>query len=521
MRLNYDNKISGNGLRLSKLFLGLSLLTASFQSCDDVKEYPTDYPGKRDNITLSFEAQFPDGKQWNNTDIISVFDAYGVNNKFSTEIESPAAIAGFKGNVVESESYIAVYPYSQDMKIADGIVQLNLPTSITAGEASSQSSRIYYAQVNNSSDDVVSFTALDKKVSLKMTAANTSDVKSISVQNKSGIPFAGTFYLNVKDGSIVPSSTSSYSHAVIEGEFAKDASYSIPVVSSENLFSGGVVVTFTNAEGKKAMQDLTVDDNLVLADITEINFEDPEDPDQPVDPEEPETTEYYIVYKADEQLLPQAEFLTHLYDAENKEGTVYFSTSEVPEKLFFQNSKIKGVSFSPAITTIQKQAFQKCTSLSEINFAINGSLTEILDGTFANCTAFTGTLNIPNSVVKIGMNAFNGVLNMKGLEIGIDSNVETIGYMCFNGCVSIENKVVLPASLKTIGGSMFGGAMKSNEFELEIHAIVPPETNASSICNVNTLKALYVPEASLGQYRATKWAGACDTAGKLKAIGSN
>ncbi|WP_270550170.1 leucine-rich repeat domain-containing protein [Bacteroides xylanisolvens] len=519
MRFNYDNKISGNGLRLGKLFLGLFLLSASFQSCDDVKEYPTDYPGKRDNITLNFEAQLPDGKQWSNTDIISVFDTYGVNSKFSTDIESPAAIAGFKGNVVESESYIAVYPYSQDMKIADGIVQLNLPASISAVEASSQSSRIYYAQVNNSSDDVVSFTALDKKVTLKMTAENTSDVKSLSVQNKSGIPFAGTFYLNVKDGSIVPSSTSSYSHAVIEGEFAKDASYSIPVVSSENLFSGGVVVTFTNAEGKKAMQDLTVDDNLVLADITEINFEDPEDPDWPVDPEEPETTEYYIVYKADEQLVPQAEFLTHLYDAEKKEGTVYFSTSEVPANLFKSDKKIIGVTFSPTITKINANAFNGCTSLVEINFAPEGQLNDILNNAFTGCTGFTGTLVIPNSVTNIAQAVFKNMSNMSGLEIGTESRLWNVGYDCFNGCNSIANKVVLPATLTKIGGLAFGGEKKSGAFEIEIHATTVPSTFGTNAFPKNTLKAIYVPAESVDAYKALP--NLSQYKEKIKAIGSN
>lgn len=518
MRFNYDNKISGNGLRLGKLFLGLFLLSASFQSCDDTKEYPTDYPGKRDNIALNFEAQLSDGKKWSNTDMITVFDAYGVNNKFSTEIETPAATAGFKGNVVESDSYVAVYPYSQDMKIADGVVQLNLSASLSADEASMQNSRIYYAQVNNPSDEVVTFTALDKKVSFKMTAENTSDVKSISVQNKSGKPFAGTFYLNVQDGSLVPSSTSSFSHAVIEGEFAKDASYSIPVVSSEDLFSEGVVVTFTNAEGIKVSQDLTVGDNMALADITEIEFEEPEDPDQPIDPEEPETTEFYIVYKADEQLVSGAEVLTHLYDAEMKEGTIYFSTSEVPANLFKNNTKIKGVTFSPALTKINGNTFTGCTSLVEINFAKDGQLYEITGNAFMDCKGFTGTLTLPNSVVELSGSVFKN-MNMSVLEIGVDSKLNNVGYQCFQNCNKITNKVVLPATVTKIGGAAFGGEKASGAFEIEIHATTVPGTLGGNAFPKTSLKAIYVPAKSVDAYKAV--GNLSQYKDKIKAIGSN
>ena len=74
-------------------------------------------------------------------------------------------------------------------------------------------------------------------------------------------------------------------------------------------------------------------------------------------------------------------------------------------------------------------------------------------------------------------------------------------YDCFNGCISIENKVVLPATITKIGGLAFGGKMKSGNFELELHATVPPTNKPDNICDGTTLKAIYVPAGSVDAYK--------------------
>jgi len=214
---------------------------------------------------------------------------------------------------------------------------------------------------------------------------------------------------------------------------------------------------------------------------------------------EPVPTEFYVEYKS----TVKAEFPLYYneYDETSQTGKVYFNTSTVPGSLFKGNTNITKVVISPKITIIGSNAFNGCTSLNEIVFAENGQLNEIQNYAFMGCSGFTGTLRIPKSVTNMAMGAFKNMSNMTGLEIGTESKLYNVGYDCFNGCISIENKVVLPATITKIGGLAFGGKMKSGNFELELHATVPPTNKPDNICDGTTLKAIYVPAGSVEAYK--------------------
>ena len=96
-------------------------------------------------------------------------------------------------------------------------------------------------------------------------------------------------------------------------------------------------------------------------------------------------------------------------------------------------------------------------------------IVEIADAAFRNnspsgqnVNAVTGTVTIPNTIEKIGHNAFrHGAFKKVVFEEG--SQVTTIERATFEGCRYLE-EVVLPASIETIKGTAFGSCEKLQKF---------------------------------------------------------
>ncbi len=84
---------------------------------------------------------------------------------------------------------------------------------------------------------------------------------------------------------------------------------------------------------------------------------------------------------------------------------------------------------------------------------VNYLVTAIGDLAFSRCTGLTGDLNIPNSIITIGMYAFCYDGFTGSLTIG--NSVTTIGNYAFWGCSGFTGSLTLPNSVTTIGTSAF------------------------------------------------------------------
>ena len=163
---------------------------------------------------------------------------------------------------------------------------------------------------------------------------------------------------------------------------------------------------------------------------------------------------------------------------------------------------LASINIPDSVTSIGDYTFDACSSLSEVNMSKNlsylggkgfrdtpwlNSLTDeyviignsillkwngfssvadvpygvtmIVDAFEDN--SFVETINIPNSVNRIGSNSFSGAVNLKNIVIP-DSVTRIDGYAFYN-CRSLRS-IELPESVQYITGSAFRGCEKLTEF---------------------------------------------------------
>ena len=117
----------------------------------------------------------------------------------------------------------------------------------------------------------------------------------------------------------------------------------------------------------------------------------------------------------------------------------------------FEQTDITSITIPDSVTAIGEQAFNGCTSLTEVNISKNSKLETIGNRAFQQ-TNIT-SIAIPDSVTVIGKQAFNRCTSLKEVNISKNSKLETIGDGAFYDTRVL--KMYLPGGLKTLGGSAF------------------------------------------------------------------
>ena len=140
-----------------------------------------------------------------------------------------------------------------------------------------------------------------------------------------------------------------------------------------------------------------------------------------------------------------------------------------------------------SVTSIENNAFCRCSSLELVIFESESKLISIGYDAFKNCTLL-GSIEIPGSVTYIGDSAFYGCNSLKYneyvncyylgnkenpylllvgakdtnvLEVTINENTRIIMYSAFGGC-SLLNSIVIPNSVISIGNSAFADCISLN-----------------------------------------------------------
>jgi|GEM_PF-825613 hypothetical protein len=131
----------------------------------------------------------------------------------------------------------------------------------------------------------------------------------------------------------------------------------------------------------------------------------------------------------------------------------------IGEKAFWNNTTLKSVKLPENLRYVDRYAFQKCTSLTTVEF---NSRLETIDDYAFNQTAIT-ELNFPVSLASIGKYSFSECVGFTTLTI--PSRVETIGKYAFYSCTKLET-VTLNERLEKLQDRLFYNCTSLKNIEI-------------------------------------------------------
>ena len=134
------------------------------------------------------------------------------------------------------------------------------------------------------------------------------------------------------------------------------------------------------------------------------------------------------------------------------------SVKSLGNKMCYGAKNLEEVVLPNNITVIPDYAFEKCSSLTNIN--IPTSLVQIRANAFSQ-TALKEFI-APESLKEIWLYAFKDAKELRNVEL---KNVTEIGDMVFENCEKLES-IVIPETLEEIGASVFGGCSSLQDIDL-------------------------------------------------------
>ena len=161
-------------------------------------------------------------------------------------------------------------------------------------------------------------------------------------------------------------------------------------------------------------------------------------------------------------------------------------------------------------TTVTVKLKQGATSSGSLSIpstvTYNGNtytVTAIANYAFYNCSGFTGTLTLPNTLVTIGNYAFGSCNHFVG-SLTIPNSVTTIGNSAFSYCSSFTGSLTIGMSVSSIGNEAFKNCTGLTSIMVNPESVPTMGTNV--FLNVPTDIPVTVPSVSLADYQsASGW----------------
>ena len=123
----------------------------------------------------------------------------------------------------------------------------------------------------------------------------------------------------------------------------------------------------------------------------------------------------------------------------------------IPNNAFYQ-SKITSIDIPSSVVSIGVSAFESCTSLAGDLILPNG-LQSIGSKAFYSCSKLIGNLIIPDNVTSIGSEAFYRCSKFTSLTLG--KGITTIPSRCFFYCEGFSGNLIIPDQVTEIEQEAF------------------------------------------------------------------
>lgn len=201
-------------------------------------------------------------------------------------------------------------------------------------------------------------------------------------------------------------------------------------------------------------------------------------------------------------------------------NSVVYTVTSIIETAFIYPS-LSSIEIPNSVISIGDDAFNDCSSLKSINIPQN--VTSIGLCTFANCSSLI-SVTIPNSVMTIGVGAFLDCSSLS--QVDLPNNLISIGIKSFYGCTSLSS-IKIPNSVTSIGVAAFQNCIDLKTVVSNIENPFPIGKADDSPFSSYTLSnaKLYVPKGTVEKYKETEgwkdfvsieeWTGSIDdTTGK-------
>lgn len=144
--------------------------------------------------------------------------------------------------------------------------------------------------------------------------------------------------------------------------------------------------------------------------------------------------------------LPYGDDLTDIFGdnvPEIKSYNFKNGPTVVTSKMFYNMTSLVEVTFSLSITEIGIQAFYGCKGIKDVDFTIN--IKSIGSRAFQGCTGLESVI-------------FDTIIDTKDTTKVSYLGVNNIGSFCFEGCTSLNEKFVLPKSIRSVKGCVFSNS---------------------------------------------------------------